>query len=86
MVRKGWKKTRENAEGIRWENLKTGKVVFVHTLHKRKETTHHGARKKTIIATEFQDWEKPRTKRFSDKDFKTKAQALRFAKSYMRKH
>jgi|TARA_R100000093_G_scaffold689_3_gene2053 hypothetical protein len=75
-----WKKTRMGPQGIRWENKRTGKVAFVHTLKKRRGF------KTDVIATEFQDWNKPRNKgRFTSRDFKTKAQAVSFARKHMRK-
>ena len=80
MALKDWKKTRESKQGIRWENTKQGKVVFVHTLKKKNGF------KSDVIATEFQDWNKPRNNRFNNKYFKTKTQALVYAKAYMRKH
>ena len=58
MAFKDWVKTRTNEEGSRWENDKENKVVFVHTLFPHPETDYRGARTKTHIGTEFQDWNK----------------------------
>jgi len=52
----------------------------VHTLKKKNGF------KSDVIATEFQDWNKPRNNRFNNKYFKTKTKALAYARAYMRTH
>jgi len=79
---KDWKKTRDNKEGVRWENTKNYEdVVFVHTLLLRKGTDYSGARTKTWIGTEFYAGGK-----WMERKFKSKSQAMAFANKYMRTH
>jgi len=70
MATKDWKKTYQSSIGIKWE--KNGNVLDVFKIHSSE---------KRLIGwgvTEPWDWKV--------KSFKTKAAALKYAKSYMRSH
>lgn len=77
MALKDWKKTRSGKTGIRWVNEKTGIIVFLHTLKKEWGFIHD------VLAVEVMG---SHAEHIITKDFKTKSQALRFAKEYMRTH